>query len=276
MTMDRKHIASGQEPRRPRLRLVGIHSMRGGCGKTTVAANLAYLAARAGSRVAVLDADLQAPSLHFALGVDTQRVLHSVSEFVQGRCELGEVPIDLTRELGLEGRGSCRFLPASTDMQTVVSILLEGYDVARFNRCVLRLAQELDLDYLIIDTHFGFNRETLLSLAIADTLLVLLRGDDQDLLASARLLQMARRLGVPSCAVVPNMVEEGADRAELAAAVEKALGEPVAHVLPWCGGLRAAKGRRLLALARPEHPLASGLERICQQLLPAGVAEGVA
>src|ERR1700752_2089330 len=87
---------------RPRTQLIGIHSYRGGSGKTTLAANLGFLAARAGARVALLDADLQAPALHLALGVESKRVLHSVSEFVKERCELAEVPLDLSRDLGIE------------------------------------------------------------------------------------------------------------------------------------------------------------------------------
>src|SRR5262245_39254926 len=157
-----------QRPARPKVNLVGVHSVRGGSGKTTLSSNLGYLAARAGARVAILDADLAAPALHVVLGVGTKRILHSVSEFVKGQCELGEVPIDLTHELGLDGKGALFFLPASTDLQTVASLLFDGYDVARLNRHILKLAEDLDLDYLILDTHLGFNRETLLSIAICN------------------------------------------------------------------------------------------------------------
>ena len=129
-------------PTQHRVQVIGIHSDRGGSGKTTLAANLAYVLARNGAKVAVLDADLQAPELHTLLGVEPERILHSVTEFVKGQCQLEEVPIDISRELELE-TGSLQFLPASTDIQTIDSILLDGYDVARFHQCVLRLAEDL-------------------------------------------------------------------------------------------------------------------------------------
>lgn len=267
--MDGKRSVPGRQEPRQNSRLVGIHSIRGGSGRTTVAANLAYLAARSGSRVALLDADLQAPALHHVLGVDAKRILISVSDFVMGRCELSEVPIDLSKELAVDAPGSLHFLPARTDLRTVASILFDGYDVARLDRDLLRLAEELDLDYLILDTHLGFNRETLLSIALADTVLILLRPDGQDSSGSAVLVHLARRLGVPCCAVVPNMVAKGVDLAGLARDVEKSVGAPVAGVLPWCGELLAAGRRRLFTAEHPEHPLSLELERICERLLPA-------
>ena len=267
-TMERPQTTNESCPR-PKVQLIGIHSVRGGSGKTTLSSNLAYLAARSGARVGLLDADLMAPALHVVLGVGTKRILHSVSEFVKGQCDIGEVPIDLTHELGLDGRGSLHFLPASTDLQTVASLLFDGYDVARLERHLLRLAADLDLDYLIFDTHLGFNRETLLSLAIANTVVVLLRPDGQDSLGSAVLVQTARKLGVPACVLVPNMVATSVPPDELAEKIEKALGAPVAGVLHWCGELVEAGARSLFAMDHPEHPFTLELERIGQRVAPA-------
>jgi MinD-like ATPase involved in chromosome partitioning or flagellar assembly len=266
MEHDQRALEGG--PARPKVHLVGVHSVRGGSGKTTLASNLGYLAARAGARVAIVDADLQAPALHVVLGVGTKRILHSVSEFVKGQCEIGEVPIDLTHELSLDGKGALFFLPASTDLQTVASLLFDGYDVARLNRHLLQLAADLDLDYLILDTHLGFNRETLLSVAICNTVLVLLRPDGQDSLGSVVLVQTARKLGVPSCVLVPNMVGASSSTAELAEKIEKALGAPVGGVLPWCAELFEAGSRSLFTFDHPEHPFSVELERIAQRVAP--------
>ena len=42
------------------------------------------------------------------------------------------------------------------------------------------LIAALSLDYLLIDTHPGLNEETLLSIAISDSLVIILRPDQQD------------------------------------------------------------------------------------------------
>src|SRR6185503_16882189 len=99
-----------------------------------------------------------------------------------------------SRELGLEeGGGRLFFLPASPDLETSTTILFEGYDVSRLNKHLLQLAVDLELDYLILDTHLGINRETLLSLGISETLLVLLRPDGQDFQGAGLLVRMAKK-----------------------------------------------------------------------------------
>ncbi len=59
-------------------------------------------------------------------------------------------------------------------------MLREGYDVGLLNDGFQSLIEELNLDVLRIDTHPGLNEETLLSIAISDTLLIILRPDQQD------------------------------------------------------------------------------------------------
>jgi MinD-like ATPase involved in chromosome partitioning or flagellar assembly len=127
-----------EAPTRRTVHVIGIHSDRGGSGKTTVAGNLAYLVARTGAKVAVLDADLQSPALHTLLGVAPNRILHTVSEFVKGRCQLAEVPLDLSRDFELDP-GQLFCLPASTDIQTIASILFEGYDDERIAQLCMRV-----------------------------------------------------------------------------------------------------------------------------------------
>jgi MinD-like ATPase involved in chromosome partitioning or flagellar assembly len=249
-----------------RTRLVAVHSIRGGSGKSHLAANLAFLAARGGARVAALDADLQAPTLHALFGIEPKQVLHSLSEYIQGRCEIGEVPIDLTRQLGIESHdGKLHCIPSSSDLETMTSILFEGYDVARLNEGLHTLAQDLELDYLLVDTHLGFNRETLLCLAICDTALVLLRPDRLDHGGAGVLVEIATKLGIPSLLLVPNMISEH-ELEEVGAQVAEEFGVPVAGVLPWCEELRGF-GDRLFAAHNPDHPFTQALERICQQAL---------
>ncbi len=262
--------------RRHPTRLVSVHSIRGGCGKSHLAANLAYLAAREGARVAALDGDMQAPTLHALFGIEPQQVLHSLSEFIQGRCEIGEVPIDLTRELGIESRdGRLHCIPSSPDLETMTSILFEGYDVARLNAGLHTLAQDLELDYLLIDTHLGFNRETLLSLAICDTVLVLLRPDGLDHHGTGVLVEIATKLGTPSLLLVPNMIAPERKAEEVEAELAQRFGVPVAGVLPWCEELREL-GDRLFAAHRPDHPFTLELDRIRQQAMPVHEPEGKA
>lgn len=60
---------AGIEFERPPARLWGIGGGKGGIGKTFLAANLAAIAAGAGRRVILIDADLEGANLHTCLGV---------------------------------------------------------------------------------------------------------------------------------------------------------------------------------------------------------------
>jgi MinD-like ATPase involved in chromosome partitioning or flagellar assembly len=75
--------------------VVAIHSYRGGTGKSNLTANLAFLAARRGRRVAVLDADLHSPGVHAVLGLGKDRVVHTLADYVLGRCELEDAAYDV-------------------------------------------------------------------------------------------------------------------------------------------------------------------------------------
>ena len=253
---------------------LGIHSYRGGAGKTTLAANLGFLAARGGARVALVDGDLQAPALHLALGVESSRILHSVSEFSKGQCELSEVPIDVSRELGIEEPGSLYLLPASSDLRMTSSIFFDGYDVARLHEHLRALADSLRLDLLILDTHLGFNREALLSLATSDTVLVLLRQDGQDEQGTSHLVQIAKKVGLPSCLLVPSM-QLVPDEPTLGESLERNLGAPVAGVLPWCQEVLELGCKGLFAARHADHVYTTQLRRIGERLLPAAASARV-
>ena len=94
-------------------------------------------------------------------------------------------------------------------------MLREGYDVGLLNDGFRDLIDELSLDYLLIDTHPGLNEETLLSIAISDVLVVLLRPDRQDFQGTAVTVEVARKLDVRSLVMVLNKVLPSVARARL-------------------------------------------------------------
>ena len=65
-------------------------------------------------------------------------------------------------------------------VESIVKIVSEGYDVSKLNEHFAELIDNLQLDYLIVDTHPGLNRETMLTTAISDSLLLVIRPDSQD------------------------------------------------------------------------------------------------
>jgi septum site-determining protein MinD len=252
-------------------RIISIHSFRGGTGKSNTTANLATLVAREGFRVGVVDTDIQSPGIHVIFGVKQGGTARLLNNFLWGQCKICEAAHDVT-EASLQisspnGSGPKLFLiPSSIDSQDIGRILQEGYDVALLNEGFQDFIHDLKLDYLFIDTHPGVNEETLLSIAISDLLLVLLRPDSQDFQGTAVTVELARRLDVSMMAIV-NKIPPGMDRQRLREHVEATYKVKVAGMLPLNSEIVQVASGGLFINQYPEHPFTRELAVTARRLL---------
>lgn len=160
--------------------IISTHSFRGGTGKSNTTANLATLLARAGHRVGVIDTDIQSPGIHVVFQFDQSRAKYSLNDYLWKRCRIEDAAYDITEQcIGAAGSYAERprlfLIPSSLNSGEIARILSEGYDVGLLNDGIQDLVSRLKLDYLLIDTHPGVNEETLLSIAISDMLILILR-----------------------------------------------------------------------------------------------------
>jgi capsular exopolysaccharide synthesis family protein len=87
-------------------------------GKTTVATHLALVAARAGERVLLVDADLRRPRLHTLFEIPIEG---GFADLLEGRAALADVahPFDL----GADSRGALRVVPSGAGSAASVPLL---------------------------------------------------------------------------------------------------------------------------------------------------------
>ena len=252
-------------------RIVAVHSFRGGTGKSNTTANLAALLAGLGHRVGIVDTDIHSPGIHVIFKKPPESVRWTLNDFLWGRCPIQEAACDVTdsaRASASPGERSRIFLiPSSIKPGEIARILREGYDVGRLNDGFRDLIAALDLDCLLIDTHPGVNEETLLSIAISNLFLLILRPDQQDFQGTAVTLELARRLDVEKIMVVVNKIPAVMDRSLLREQVEKAYRAPVAGMLPLCTEMAELASSGLFVAKHPDHPLTLELRRIAQQIM---------
>ena len=142
--------------------VVAVASAKGGVGKSTLSVNLAMSLASQGARVGLLDADIYGPSIPLMMGVRQQPetaaegVMHPIDKDGIALMSIGFI--------------------AGED----APVVWRGPLLARALQQFLHQVEWGELDYLLIDTHPGVNEETLLSIAISDALLLILRPDIQD------------------------------------------------------------------------------------------------
>lgn len=236
-------------------KIISVHSFRGGTGKSNISANLAYLCAVQGLRVGVIDTDIQSPGIYVLFGLDEQDLGRSLNDYLWGKCDIEETAHDVTAALNLQLEGKLFLIPSSIKAGEIARVLREGYDVGLLNEGYHTLIQKLKLDILIIDTHPGLNEETLLSIAISDTLLVVLRPDSQDYQGTSVTVEVARKLDVPQMFLMVNKVPPMFNLSEVQQRIEKIYNCEVAAMMPHSDDLMTLASAGIFSMRFPDHPI---------------------
>ncbi len=171
---------------------LGIHSGKGGVGKTFVSVNIAYSLARGGSRVGILDADIDCPN---------------VSKFLSMR--------------GIAAKGAGKVQPVVHEGVKVIStallnpmseepIIIRGPIKHNMLVTFLGSVEWGPLDYLVIDLPPGTADVPLsaMQLSALDGLILVSAPTKESLLDTARACSMARKLGVNVLGLLENMSGE--------------------------------------------------------------------
>jgi septum site-determining protein MinD len=258
-------------------KIISTHSFRGGTGKSNTTANLAVLVARAGFRVGVIDTDIQSPGIHVLFRLTEQELRRSLNDYLWGKCPIEETACDVTtRAIGNVDEGADRprlfVIPSSLKTGEIARILREGYDVSRLNDGLQDLLKRLRLDYLFIDTHPGVNEETLLSIAVSDLLILIVRPDQQDFQGTAVAIELARKLDVPDMFVLLNKVPSGIDSVALKAQVEAMYQTEVAAILPLSNEMVRNASGDIFTNRYPDHPLTGELRALTRRIIAADPA----
>jgi len=243
-------------------KLVVVHSFRGGTGKSNITANLAALLASQGNRVGIVDTDIQSPGIHALFSLAPDHFKFALNDYLWKRCRIEEAAYDVSdilRGHRPEASGRIFLIPASMQTGEITRILQEGYDVGLLNNGFQQFMETLELDYLLIDTHPGVNEETLLSAAISDVLVIILRPDRQDYQGTAIMVELAKQLEVPRMLLLINKAVNQKDFAALQQRVESIYGVGVAGVIPLSEELAVLGSTDLFCLLHPDHPMTLAL-----------------
>ena len=247
--------------------IISVHSYRGGTGKSNTTANLAALLACEGRRVGVVDTDIQSPGIHILFGLSETDIHHSLNDYLWGHCHIKETAHDVTPRLGGNVPGKVFLIPSSMKAGDIARVLREGYDVGVLRDGLHELIGALELDVLMIDTHPGINEETLLSIALSDALVIVLRPDQQDYQGTSVTVEVARKLDVPRLLLIVNKVPAVFDTADVRARVEQTYRCDVAAVLPHSDEMMALASSGLFVLRYPQHPITAALRQVAVTLV---------
>jgi septum site-determining protein MinD len=252
--------------------IIAVHSFRGGTGKSNTTANLAAYAARTGKRVGIIDTDIQSPGIHVIFAIDHDKLTFALNDFLWGRCRIEQAACDVTHTIVTENqtlpeRAKLFLIPSSVKTGEIAKVLREGYDVGLLNDGIHALARELDLDYLFIDTHPGVNQETLLSIAICNKFVLIMRPDNQDFQGTAVTVEIAKRLDVQDILLIVNKVPHALNQTMLREQIESAFQIPIVGMLPLNSEMASLASSGLFTQRFPDHPLSRDLNAIAARLI---------
>ncbi len=195
----------------------------------------------------------------------------TLNDYLYGRCSIEQATYDVTSKLGssVPPGGALYLIPSSIKAGEITRVLREGYEVNLLTDGFRKLMKTFRLDYLLIDTHPGLNEETLLSIIISDTLVLILRPDQQDFQGTAVTVEVARKLKLKKLLLVVNKVLPKLDFENLKQQVQATYNAPVAGILPVSEEMIELGSAGLFSLAYPDHPYSQGVREVAAQILSA-------
>jgi len=247
--------------------IVSIHSYRGGTGKSNLTANLATAVALTGLRVGIVDTDIQSPGIHVLFGLDDRQITRALNDYLYGRCKIEETAYHITPPEVAAAGGKIYLIPSSLKAGEIARVLKEGFDVELLNVGFEELLEKLSLDYLFIDTHPGMNEETLLSIAISDWVVLILRPDKQDFLGTAVTVEVARQLGVPRMLLVLNKALASMDLVALRRDVERSFSADLGTMLLLSEDMLRLGSAGIFSLKFPDHQFTRGVRELADKIL---------
>ncbi len=238
---------------------MAVTSGKGGVGKTHLACNLAVLAARAGRRVLVLDADLGLANADIVLGIAPHHHLGHLLE--------GAAPVD---DVLAEGPEGVRILAASSGLQELTRL-----DDAQ----KLRLVTALDViedrfDLVLVDCAAGIGDNVLFFAGAAQEALLVVSPEPTSLSdAYATVKVLSQDAGVSQFSVIANLAADFQGRdvfRRLTQVTDRFLDARLRYLgnVPRDEDLpRAVRVQQPLVELYPRAPASRALSALCDALL---------
>lgn len=218
----------------------------------------------------VVDLDLEGPGLHVIFGVSDGDVAGTINDVLQRRIPISQAVLDLTSRVKLKD-GCLIFCPAGHTLDEILKILDTGFNLSTFKSVIEELGRIYRLDYVFIDSHPGIERDTLLSMALCDYLVLISRVDQQDLFGSGVMTEVAGQLNKP-VVVILNMVPSSVNEKEskkISDRMAQLFGLQVLTALPFNSDVLENLSKGVFVLERPKDPLTHRFTEIARKMLDA-------
>ncbi len=245
-------------------KIIAFHSFRRGAGTSNLLANCAMLLAMDGKRVGVIDTDFQSPSAHIFFGLSENKLEKTINDYLWENIDCCDAVYDVTPT---DISGKIYLAPANPNMQHIMRVLHESYEVDKLNYAFSKISKTFGLDFLLIDTTSGLNNGTLVSLASSDTLVLMLRLNKQDYQGTAVMVSLAQKLEIPHLKMIVSQMPDVFDMKDVQREIEEKYQVPVTTILPYTEDMLTLAGKGIFSREYPTHPLTMIIKKMTQEFI---------
>ena len=173
-----------------------VTSCKGGVGKSTVTANLAFALASRGKRTLAVDCDFSNRSLDLIFGCEDS-VIYDICDVIYGRCDIERAVLADTRSENLFFCAAPLENEEDLNTEALSSVLAEA-------------KEKFSLDYILIDTPGAVSETVEMVSPIADLALIVVSHQPTAARAAERTGMMLDRFGVEDQRLVVNAYDADA------------------------------------------------------------------
>jgi len=248
---------------------IAITSGKGGVGKTSIVANLAYAIAEMGKQVMILDADLGLGNVDVLMGLNVKWTLEHVLH--------GEKSVE---EIVLEGPGGVKVIPAGSGVEELTTLGPQE------RLTLMSQFQELmkEVDVFFIDTAPGISSNVIFFNLAASEVIVVVSPDPSSLVDAYALIKvMSLRHSKREFNLLLNNVSDADEASRIFERFDSVASRFLGVTLHYLGHVladhnvpKAARGKRMLLEAFPYSKASVCINRIARRVceLPVELVRG--
>lgn len=247
-------------------KVVLFHSFYHGVGRSNIAANMAYLLAKKGKVIGLIDADTEEPVQHCLFGLPDQTIQYAFNDYLWEDSSIEQAAHALNLP-SISAPGQIFLVPGNRPGHRPPRQAIDINDAERLHAAYQTLIDHFQLDALFVDTHAGINEKALVPVTAADVLVITLRLNQGDYQGTGVAVEVIRQLDVPRLYLMVNEAPLTFDFEEIKTKIESLYQCQVAAVLPHLDQMMAMANRDIFAIRYPNHPVTTALDKAASLII---------
>ncbi|MCX8169767.1 MAG: MinD/ParA family protein [Candidatus Methanomethyliaceae archaeon] len=247
-------------------KMITIHSYKGGTGKSQLSVNLATVYALRDKKVALLDLDFRAPTLHEVFKPKNLKCF--MNNVLDGRSSIDECLIDCSSKIGKENKLYVGFADFSTE--AIKEMVSKGrkWEIEALKKLLIlrkKILNELGFDYIIVDTSPGIIYLSINAAIAADIVVLVTIPDESDINGTRKMIEELYEIFETKALIVVNKAI-GEGKKEIMDKIKENYGEKIIGVLPCSCEFGNMSRSSIFVIEKPDHPITKMIKEIAERI----------